>query len=152
MRRGKESQVYRLVVPESVDNWDKAREVVKDALRKARREKQWVIHLNEVKALTDGRAPGLNLSPYVEQLWLRGRPHVTIIAETQAPAWVPRAMYQQSTHIYLGYGMDEEYQRRLGEVGGNRDVITNAIDSLREHEFVYVHRTSGLMRIVKAPG
>jgi hypothetical protein len=146
-----DSQRYRIVVPYSVDQIPKAAATVREALRTARRETGWILHFNEARALTDPKAPGLGLSGQLQAYWRMGRPHVTIIAETQAPRWVPTDMYDQSSHVYIGGNLDERARRRLGEIGGDTDNIWRTVSLLGEHEFLYVRSLDGLMQIVKAP-
>jgi hypothetical protein len=145
-----EDQRFRLVVPEAIEMIKDAREWVVGALRTARSEKGWIVHLNEVRALSDPKPPGLDLAPRLEQLWLRGRPHITVIAETQRGAWVPGSMYDQPSHIYIGGFTDGRMKDRLAEIGGDTDNVIRAIGQLQEHEFLYVNRR-GTMQIVKAP-
>jgi hypothetical protein len=146
-----EGQRYRLLVPEAVEALGEAKGRVLEALRTCRRERGWVVHLNEVRALTDAKAPGLGLAPNVEQLWLRGRPHITVIGETQRPAWVPGSMYDQPSHVYLGGIVDERSRKRIAEIGGDTDNLIRIVRQLREHEFLYFRRLGGLMQIVTAP-
>lgn len=149
---------FRLVVPESLEALAEARTAVVEALRTCRKEKGWVIHLNEVRALSDTKPPNLDLAPRIEQLWLRGRPHITVIAETQRGAWVPGSMYDMPSHVYIGGFTDGRMRDRVAEIGGDTDNLVRAIGQLGEHEFVYIGKPpsgSGIkgriMQIVKAP-
>jgi hypothetical protein len=144
-------QRYRLVLPRHVPDLPAAQAVVKAALKTCRDEHRWVIHLNEVRALTDPQLPGLGLASWVANLWQRGRPHVTIIGETQRPAWVPRDMFDNSAHFYVGGNLDTESRRRLAQIGGDQDNLMRALRFLGDHEFVYVRRRDGLMQMVRAP-
>lgn len=146
-----EEQRYRMVVPWKVTDLPAARTQISKALTTARAEKGWVMHFNEARALTDPRPPALGLHPQLAQYWRMGRPHVTIIAETQAPRYVPTDMYDQPSHIYFGGNMDERAKRRLGEIGGDTDNIWRTISLLGPHEFLYVRTFDGKMEIVQAP-
>lgn len=150
-RRMDREQKYRVVVPEDVAAIPEARQNVIDSLRTARREHDWVIWLNEVRALTDARPPSLGIGPRIESLWMRGRPHVTLIAETQRPAWVPGSMYDQPTHLYFGRILDGRSRSRIAEIGGDTEEIDYLIQNLGQHEFVYVNREDGFSEVVKAP-
>ncbi len=140
---------YRLALPRGVENVVRNRNVVRRALRRARDERRWVIHLNEVRALSDPRPPCLNLLPELEELWLRGRPHVTILAEAQRPAWAPGSMYDQPVHLFFGKVLDKRAQDRLREIGGATELIRDAIRQLRRDEWVYVNRVTGEVVITK---
>lgn len=144
-------QRFRLVVPEAIEQIKEAREWVILALKTARREKGWIVHLNEVRALSDKAPPNLDLAPRLEQLWLRGQPHITVIAETQRGAWVPGSMYDQPIHTYIGGFTDGRMRDRVAEMGGDTDNLIRAIGQLQKHEFLYVNRDTHLLQIVKAP-
>jgi hypothetical protein len=97
-----------------------------------------VLHFNEIRALTD-KTPGLGLVNSIDALWLRGRTReLTIIAETQAPRFVPSSFYEQAQHIYIGSLLDRRAQQRLEEIGGNSDEIQDTVSELRRWEFLYV--------------
>src|SRR5581483_2445295 len=149
-RRGREW--YHLVTPDPMQpgGWQKAREVVAQALRSAYRQGDWVIVLDETRAVTDRRHPGLGLDGYTAAIWLRGRSRrVTLIAATQAPRWVPSSFYDQPRRHWIGFVQDARARKRLEEIGGNTDQLLVTIDQLQEHQFAYVTRRQ--MYVVKAP-
>lgn len=146
-----EDQRYRLVLPRGVANLVRNRATALKALRTARNERGWVIHLNEVRALSDRKSPCLDIQPDLDELYLRGRPHVTLIGETQRGAHAPGSMYDQPSHVYIGKFTDLRMRRRLAEIGGDTDNIIRAVGMLQEHEFLYVRTADDLMQIVKAP-
>lgn len=126
---------YRLVVRE---NWDDARKQVAKVLADCYKEHDWTIVLDETRALTDPRPPGLNLSPLVEQLWLRGGSKgISVVAATQGPRWVPRSFYEQAQFHWIGRIEDEDSQKRLREIGGMERHHLPTIKSLQRHHFIY---------------
>jgi hypothetical protein len=126
---------YRLVVRE---DWKDAREQVGKALASCYKEHDWTIVLDETRALTDPRPPGLNLSPLVEQLWLRGGSKgINVVAATQGPRWVPRSFYEQAQFHWIGRIEDEDSQKRLREIGGMERYHLPVIKSLQRHHFIY---------------
>ena len=126
---------YRLVVKE---DWTDAREQVAKALAACYKEHDWTIVLDETRALTDPRPPGLNLSPLVEQLWLRGGSKgVEVVAATQGPRWVPRSFYEQAQFHWIGRIEDEDSQKRLREIGGMERYHLPTIKALQRHHFIY---------------
>lgn len=126
---------YRLVVRE---DWKDAREQVAKALAECYREHDWTIVLDETRALTDPRPPGLNLSPLVEQLWLRGGSKgINVVAATQGPRWVPRSFYEQAQFHWIGRIEDEDSQKRLREIGGMERYHLPVIKGLQRHHFIY---------------
>jgi len=147
-----EEQVWRVMLPRGVANLGRNRAACLKALRTARNERGWVIHLNEVRALSDSKSPCLDILPDLEELWMRGRPHVTLIAETQRGAFAPGSMYDQSSHVYVGKFTDLRMRRRLAEIGGDTDNLIRVVGQLQEHEFAYVRTVDDVMQIVRAPG
>lgn len=126
---------YRLVVKE---DWNDAREQVAKALAECYREHKWTVVLDETRALTDPRPPGLNLSPLIEQLWLRGgSKEVEVVAATQGPRWVPRSFYEQAQFHWIGRIEDEDSQKRLREIGGMERYHLPTIKALQRHHFIY---------------
>lgn len=131
-----DSKWFRLVVEE---DWNRARSQVAQALATVRKQGGWVVYLDETRALTDPRPPGIRLQPEVEQIWLRGGSRGNcLIAGTQAPKWVPNSFYTQPQFFWVGRVEDEDSQKRLREIGSlNRDMLP-AIGSLKKHHFMEI--------------
>jgi hypothetical protein len=131
---------YRLIVNE---DWDDARKQVAKALSDCYKEHDWTIVLDETRALTDARPPGLNLSSFVEQLWLRGGSKgINVVAATQGPRWVPKSFYEQAQFHWIGRIEDEDSQKRLREIGGMERYHLQTIKDLQRHHFVYTDSLS----------
>lgn len=129
---------YRLIVSE---DWADARNQVGKALHTCYKEGNWNIVFDETRALTETRIPSLNLGPYVEQLWLRGRSRkVCVIAATQGPRWVPRSFYEQAQFHWIGVVEDEDSQKRLREIGGLERHHLDIIKNLKQYHWVYTDR------------
>jgi len=129
---------YRLVVKE---DWNDARAQVEQTLRQVYAEHNWTVVLDETRALTDARPPGLNLSAYVEQMWLRGGSKgICVVAATQGPRWVPKSFYEQAQFHWIGAIEDEESQKRLREIGGMERYHLPVIKSLPQYHWVYTDR------------
>lgn len=129
---------YRMVVDE---DWSSARKQVASALAQCYAEHNWTVVLDETRALTDPRPPGLNLSPYVEQMWLRGgSKRIQVVAATQGPRWVPRSFYEQAQFHWIGCVEDEDSQKRLREIGGMEREHLETIKNLQKRHFVYTDR------------
>lgn len=146
------------VVPTGDHDHDKA--TVEDVLRRAHGEGEFVIDIDEVRKLTDARAPGWGLSSRYDDLMLRARKRkVTVMAATQEPRWVPSSFYTQAKFFYVGFVADERAQLRLAEISGRRklDDIIGTLNSLREYEFLFLGpgetgtASTRRIEIVKAP-
>lgn len=140
---------YRLVV---YDDWNRAREQVRDALARAYAEGDWTIYIDETRHLTDGREPSLGLRPYVEQVWLRGRSRrVEVVAATQAPRWVPSSFYDQPSFVWIGRINDERAHQRLREVGGLRRSHLPIIQRLQKRQFLVIGDGGDYTAITRVP-
>lgn len=140
---------YRLIV---YDDWNKARQQVKDALAHCYRQGDWTIFVDETRNLTDPRVPSLNLRNYVEQIWLRGRSRgVEMVSMTQAPRWVPSSFYDQPSFVWIGRINDERAHQRLREIGGLRRQHLGIIQRLQKREFLVVGDGGDYTAITKIP-
>lgn len=140
---------YRLVVHE---DFQKAREQVKQALATAYAQGNWTIFVDETRNLTDPRIPSLNLRSFVEQIWLRGRSRgVQMVAMTQAPRWVPSSFYDQPSFVWIGRINDERAHQRLREIGGLKRGHLGIIQRLQKREFLVVCDSGDYTVITKVP-
>lgn len=140
---------YRLMV---YDDWNRAREQVKDALASCYRQGEWTIFVDETRNLTDPRVPSLNLRNYVEQIWLRGRSRgVEMVSMTQAPRWVPSSFYDQPSFVWIGRINDERAHQRLREIGGLRREHLGVIQRLQKREFLVVGDGGDYIAITRVP-
>ena len=131
---------YRLRVSE---DWTDARNQVGKALQDIYKEGKWTVVLDETRALTDPRAPSLNLCPQVEQMWLRGRSRgICVVAATQGPRWVPRSFYEQAQFHWIGAVEDEDSRKRLREIGGLEKEHLETLKDLPQYHYVYTDRLS----------
>ena len=151
---------FRLVLPpyqwsggkRSNPGYERARSVAGEAIDRCMKEGGWVLVVDEVRRVADSRAPGLDLAAPLENVWQAGRSEpVTLIGATQQPASAPSSMYDQPALVYLGRTLDVGRHERLSEIGGNTQLIKQVLPTLANHEFLFVHRQTGEMAIVKAP-
>lgn len=131
-----DSKWFRLIVEE---DWNRARSQVAQVLAQVRKEGGWTIYLDETRALTDPRPPGIRLQPEVEQVWLRGGSRNNcLLAGTQAPKWVPNSFYTQPQFFWIGRVEDEDSHKRLREIGSVNRGLLPTISSLKKHHFMEV--------------
>lgn len=127
---------YRLIVEEHPA---KARVQVYNALQQIYEIDggHWVLVLDEIRDLTDPRAPGLGLAPYIDRIYRKGRnKHLPIIASTQSPAWVPSSFYTQASFAWIGRLRDEQRQKRLLEIGGLSKDAFGIVSALARREWL----------------
>jgi hypothetical protein len=157
-RRDAEPRAYRLIVPEweyqpgrrRGTGLERAQEAVGTALHNAYREGRWLVYVDEARALTDSQNSfGLGLRGVLENIWQRGRSReVTLVAGTQQPVWMPSSFYSQPSFLYIAR-MLEPPTEHLREIGGRTQLMRELLPQLRRHEFLFVERDSGQMRIVR---
>lgn len=126
---------YRLVTSR---DWALAREQVGEALERVMDEGDWVVVIDELRAVVDARLPGLNLRPQWEAIILRGGGRgVGCISLTQEPRWVPGSFYTQSSFYWLGRIEDEAAQKRIAEIGSSRGLMEH-LPNIPRRKFVYM--------------
>lgn len=139
-KRKPRSQWYRLIVH---DDWEQARAQVLKALQVVYSEGDWVVVIDETRALTDPQVPGLRLRAEVERLWLRGGSRgISVVAATQAPRWVPSSFYDQASFAWIGRVEDEAAQKRMLEIGGLTKNMLPQIQQIERHKWLYLDNIS----------
>lgn len=112
---------FRLVVHDQFhdEGRAKAREQVKEAIHRVYREGDWVVYFDEIQDVGGIRQPNLGLGNYIDELYRKGRSrHISVLASTQAPRYVPTSFYDQADFAWIGRLSDEDKQKRLREIGG----------------------------------
>jgi hypothetical protein len=91
----------------------------------------------------------LRLDPMLMQYWQQGRSvDLLVMAGTQRPSRVPRAMWSECSWFFAFRTPDEDELKRVGEIGGtDARLIRETVRSLPPHEFLCVRtRTGDMMR------
>jgi len=116
-KRQKYDRWFRLPVPY---DRDKARLEVYSALQQVFSEGDWVVFFDELHYVTSTESKEfLGLRGAVEKLYRLGRnKHISIVAATQSPRYVPGSFYDQASWAWIGRIRDEQRQKRLLEIGG----------------------------------
>jgi DNA helicase HerA-like ATPase len=87
------------------------------------------------------------MAPNLEYLWLFGRKRgVSVIGATQAPRFVPSALYDQSRMHFIFRLRDRRAQRRLAEISGDIDTLEEVTPNLELFEFAYVNPLGDVVR------
>src|ERR1035437_8881329 len=145
--------LYRLVIPEDLTQKSilNERTRVFGAMRQAFRERNWVLVFPEAATMTEPLGDyGLGLRGPMNILWRKARRRkLTVIAETQAPRWVPRAFYDQPWALYMGKIGDQQARIRFREIGGNSKLLEAALPSLGKHEFVFAAEAGDIIERVQ---
>lgn len=113
---------------------DEARPAVAEALQHVWREGGWTVYIDEIRLVSDY----LGLRNMLDRLWLFARSRgVAVVGGTQAPRFVPQAMYDQADHFLIGRVRDQRILRRLAEVVSDVDDADDILRTLPDHTFLY---------------
>jgi hypothetical protein len=127
---------YRMVIYEDSN---RAQDQVGSALERIYAEGNWIVVLDETRALSDPRSPGLGLQPLLDRMWLRGRSrHIGVIAATQAPRWVPTSFYDQCQFVWSSRIRDERAHQRIMEIGSMTRAHIPHIANIRKRRWLYM--------------
>jgi hypothetical protein len=126
----------RLVI---FDEVSRAQDQVGHALEQLYKEGNWVVVLDETRAISDPRSPGLGLQPLLDRMWLRGRSrHISVIAATQAPRWVPTSFYDQCQFAWSSRIRDQRAHQRIMEIGSMTRAHIPHIARIRKRRWLYI--------------
>jgi hypothetical protein len=134
---------HRRLTVSSLTNESKAK--IHKAMEKAFAQGDIAIYCDEVRQLADKRYFGMQ--PNLEYLWLFGRKRgVSVIGATQAPRFVPSALYDQSRMHFIFRIRDKRAQKRLSEISGDVDTLDAITPNLEQYEFAYVNPLGDVVR------
>ena len=121
------------------DEVERARDQVGSALDRIYKEGNWIVILDETRAISDPRSPGLGLQPLLDRMWLRGRSRrICVVAATQAPRWVPTSFYDQCQFVWSSRIRDERAHARIMEIGSMTRAHIPHIASVRKRRWIYM--------------
>jgi hypothetical protein len=127
---------FQLVVHEDTG---RAQDQVGRALDQIYKEGKWIVVLDETRAISDPRSPGLGLQPLLDRLWLRGRSRgISVVAATQAPRWVPTSFYDQCQFAWCSRIRDERAHQRVMEIGSMTRAHIPHIARIRKRRWLYM--------------
>ena len=111
----------------------------------------WSVYADELRLITDP-VSGMGLNREVENLILIKRfEGVSIVGASQAPRWIPHAMYDQSVHTFFFSNRDEQVVKRLAEIAGGMDrkEVADRVRALRGRSLLYVNGRTRKMVVTK---
>lgn len=127
---------YHLIV---ADHRAQARDQVAEALERVYKEGDWVVVVDETRAVADPRSPGLGLQPLLDRMWLRGGGRgITVVAGTQAPRWVPSSFYDQCAFVWCSRIRDQHAHQRVMEIGSMTKDHIPVIARIRKRQWLYM--------------
>lgn len=121
------------------DEVAKAQDQVGRVLEQIYKEGNWIVVLDETRAISDPRSPGLGLQPLLDRMWLRGRSRrICIVASTQAPRWVPTSFYDQCQFVWSSRIRDDRAHQRIMEIGSMTKAHIPHIARVRKRRWIYM--------------
>jgi|HubBroStandDraft_1064217.scaffolds.fasta_scaffold15150_2 hypothetical protein len=121
------------------DEVPRAQDQVGRALEMVYGEGEWIIVLDETRAISDPRSPGLGLQPLLDRMWLRGRSRkICVVASTQAPRWVPTSFYDQCQFVWSSRIRDDRAHQRIMEIGSMTRAHIPHIAAVRKRRWIYM--------------
>jgi hypothetical protein len=133
-----EDNWFRLITYKGPKNVEQARDQVSEAFERVMREGDWVVIIDELRAITDPQSPGLHLKPYYEEFILRGGSNgVATVSCSQEPRWCPGSFYTQSNFFFFSRIEDDAAQKRLSEVGSAKALMPH-ITSIARRWWLYM--------------
>lgn len=126
---------YRLV---TYDDVGAAREQVHEAFERIYSEGDWVVVIDELRAVTDTQPPGMHLRPDWERFILRGGSRgVATVNLSQEPRWCPGSFYTQSNFYFFSRIEDEAAHKRISEVGSAKALIPH-LQTVQRRHWIYM--------------
>lgn len=141
----------RILWPDAsrLDSMPHQSRVLRDAFDRMYRERAWTIALDETWFVTNK----LKLRSEIETVLTQGRSiDLSVVNATQRPAWIPTAVYDQSTHLFFWRNNDGRAQSRLGEINNvNSTLVRDVVGGLERHQTLYINTRTGEMCRTRCP-
>lgn len=120
----------------------------KEALDVIVAQNAWTVWVDEAKYMSEMLGLRTELTYCLEQL---RSIDATIICGAQRPAWLPRSVLANSSHIFIWKTTDREDAKRLSDIGGidSRTVMDEA-KTLGKHEFIYIKTRGTEAKILRS--
>jgi hypothetical protein len=98
---------------------------------------RWCVYVDELLIAIDKDL--YDLGDRIHRLMVFSRTRLaSVVTATQAPRWIPKAVYQQSTHQFHWPIRDEQEFLRQAEITGlGRTNLRNVFRGMKKHEFLY---------------
>jgi hypothetical protein len=141
----------RIVWPDAsrLDSLPHQADVIREAFHKMYRERAWTVAIDETWFVTNK----LKLRSEIETVLTQGRSiDLSVVNSTQRPAWIPTAVYDQSTHLFFWRNNDGRAQARLAEINNvNSALVKDVVGNLEKHQTLYINARSGEMCRTRCP-
>lgn len=133
----------------TIDADETQKEVFGDAFRMIYTEGGWTLVVDEGFYVADL----LGLKRQMKMIWTQGRAlGISFVVATQRPAWVPREMYDGSTHMFFWRITDRRDVQNIQSMGAaSTEAVTILVQNLERHQCLYVNTRTGQMVRTRTP-
>jgi energy-coupling factor transporter ATP-binding protein EcfA2 len=108
----------------------------------------WTCVYDECKYLAEMLGLGRHITFAQEQLRTNGG---TNVSGAQRPFWIPRSVLGMASHVFLYTSTDPDDMKRLSDIGGvNKQLIRREMETLSQHEFIYIHTRAGRASMLRS--
>lgn len=120
------------------DRLTEAHDLFQSCIERCLHSGHWTMYIDELRLTSEGRT--IDLGPEIEVAYMTGRGRrVSFFSATQAPRWIPKAAYDQSTHQFHWPISDRDAVKRQAEISGiGREQFLAMTQGLGRHETIYV--------------
>lgn len=108
---------------------------------------RWCFYIDEATYFSDM----LKLGDELKLVWRQGRAlKMPLVAACQRPAWVPREMFSEATHIFAFRITDARDIKTIAGMGSlDARAVTQTIHQLQGHEVLYLNTEDGTMIVTE---
>jgi hypothetical protein len=143
----------RIVWPDAreIKSVENQKLVFADAFARIYREGGWTVAIDELWYFGNDGPLHMNneIKLYLQQSRSLG---ISLVAGTQRPAWVPREIYTQCTHIMFWRINDDEDIRSIAGIGSaNGSVVRELVQDLEPFQVLYLNTRTGQMVRTRCP-
>lgn len=133
----------------TIDADERQRDVFGRAFRMIYTEGGWTLVVDEGFYVADL----LGLKREMKMMWTQGRAlGISFTVATQRPAWVPREMYDGSTHMFFWRITDRRDVQNIQSMGAApTEVVTTLVQNLEQFQCLYVNTRTGQMLRTRTP-
>lgn len=141
----------RVVWPDAtkLDSQARQKSAFEDAMARIYLEGGWTFAIDELWYFDQV----LGMRKEVEIYLLQARSlDISLVGGTQRPAWVPRALYTNASHLFFWRTNDETDLKSLSGIGfRSARLIAEVVSNLDRYETLYINTRSGRMCRTKVP-
>lgn len=132
-----------------IDSHELQKEVFHDAFGRIYREGNWTVAIDETWWIENVLKLGADVKAYLLQARSLG---ISLVAATQRPAWVPREIYTQCTHLMFWRTNDETDLSSISGIGWKSSaVIKQLVANLDKYQVLYINTRTGFMCRTRCP-